>query len=76
MFVYIGRQFVNMLCVEGVDEGREGQLRLNLVSGKTIYARQPDEIEQVQGALKQLAYSPKTEPAVSEKKPARKVTNE
>jgi hypothetical protein len=58
MFLYIGRQYVNMNNVVTVDEGASGQLRLNLSNGKTTTAMKADEVEQVLGALKQLAYVP------------------
>lgn len=58
MFVYIGRQYVNMNAVTTIDEGTGGQLRLRLSDGNTVYARRPEEIEQVKGALEQLAYAP------------------
>lgn len=68
MFVFIGRQYVNMHNVTTVDEGTGGQLRLNLADGKTVYARQTEEIAQVQGALNQLAYVPKMDSPTPEKK--------
>lgn len=66
MFVYIGRQYVNMANVVTVDEGTGGQLRLSLANGKSTIAAKPEEVEQVKGALQQLAYVP----AVSEPSPA------
>jgi hypothetical protein len=72
MFVYIGRQYVNMNAVATVDEGSGGQLRLSLANGKFVTAIRTEEIAAVQGALAQLAYVPKIEPAPEGKAPAKK----
>ncbi len=72
MFVYIGRQYVNMANVVTVDEGTGGQLRLNLANGKSTIAIRSEEIDQVKGALKQLAYVPTTEPVAEVKAASKK----